>query len=160
MNEGFRKKHWTPAECVAGLAGLVGDTPDLMRALRADRVDAMMREKILLAVTGVNDCRYCARVHTSLADHAGVDEDTIDRILEQNVEASVSDYERPALLFARAYAAADGNPPMEEVEALRDAYDRETARDVQVFIRAIYVANLSGNTLDLWLHRLGVDVPR
>lgn len=159
LDAGFRKRHWTLGECLTGAVGMLQDTPAVVDALRADRVDPALREKILLAVTAVNDCRYCERAHTSLADRAGVDDATVDSILAHDVDGAVGDHERPALLFARAYAEAEGEPAPEEVAALRDAYGEAMAADVRAFVRAIYRANLAGNTLDAWLDRIGVDVP-
>jgi AhpD family alkylhydroperoxidase len=157
---GFRKRHWTPGEAVAGAVDMLRDAPAVAGALRADRVDAALREKMMLAVTAVNDCRHCARIHTSLADRAGVDDATIDRILASEIDGVVADDERPALLFARAYADADGEPAQEEVAALREAYGPAMAGDVRAYVRAIHRANMAGNTLDAWLDRAGVDVPR
>ncbi|MFC4543823.1 carboxymuconolactone decarboxylase family protein [Halosolutus amylolyticus] len=144
----FQKKTFTIRSLATGIVRFVHNVPRLVRAKRADRVSDQFAEKIMLAVTAVNDCQYCTRYHTDLARETGVDGETIARILENDVDAAVDDTELPALLFAQQYAETDEKPGREAVMALRDAYGRETAADVLAFVRAIYFGNLLGNTYD------------
>ncbi|WP_254522478.1 carboxymuconolactone decarboxylase family protein [Natrinema caseinilyticum] len=122
--------------------------PRLVRAKRADRVSEQFAEKIMLAVTAVNECQYCTRYHTDLARETGVDRETIAQILENDVGSAVDDGELPALQFAQRYAETDENPGPDALAALRDEYGRDTAADILAFIRAIYFGNLLGNTYD------------
>ncbi|MEF8785741.1 MAG: carboxymuconolactone decarboxylase family protein [Haloarculaceae archaeon] len=122
--------------------------PRLIRAKRADRVSDQFAEKIMLAVTAVNECQYCSRYHTSLAQETGVDRETITSILESDVESAVDDGELPALLFAQRYAETKENPGRDAVAELQRTYGEETSADIQAFIRAIYFGNLLGNTYD------------
>jgi len=146
--EGFRKKTFTVLSFYDSLTNVGRALPQLARARRADRVDDAFAEKIMLSTTAVNECQYCTRFHTSLAQEAGLDQATIDQILESDVEAAVNEAERPALLFAQRYAEADGNPGRDVRAALREAYDPETAADIRAFVHAIYFGNLLGNTYD------------
>ena len=145
---GFRKKRYTPRALLRGTAQFVQNFPRLVRAKRADRVSDQFAEKIMLAVTAVNECQYCTRYHSELARETGMDQATIDRLLESDIDAAVADGERPALLFAQAYAEADEDPSPEAVGELREAYGPAKASDVQAFVRAIYFGNLVGNTYD------------
>jgi AhpD family alkylhydroperoxidase len=145
---GFRKKTFTMSSFYESAIRLGRALPQLARARRADRVDDAFAEKIMLSTTAINECQYCTRLHTSLAHEAGIDQATIDQILESDIEAAVGDAERPALLFAQRYAEADGNPGHDARAALRAAYDPETAADIRAFIHAIYFGNLLGNTYD------------
>jgi AhpD family alkylhydroperoxidase len=146
--DGFRKKTFTVSSFYESAIRVGRALPQLVRARRADRVDDAFAEKIMLSTTAVNECQYCTRFHTSLAHEAGIDQATIDQILESDVEAAVDDTERPALLFAQRYAEADGAPEPDARATLRDAYDRDTAADVRAFVHAIYFGNLLGNTYD------------
>lgn len=151
----FRKKRFTPRSFLNGLGHFIKNLPRLVRAMRADRVDEQFAEKIMLAVTAVNECRYCTRFHTDMAQETGVDQATIDDILDSDIDAAVNETERPALVFAQQYAEADGDPSSEALSELRAAYGSETATDVLAFVRAIYFANLSGNTVDALLFAAG-----
>jgi AhpD family alkylhydroperoxidase len=147
-SESFRKKRFTPHSFLSGVWDFIQNIPRLVRAVRADRVDAQFAEKIMLAVTAVNECRYCTRYHTSMAQETGIDQSTIDLILESDIDTAVDETEKAALVFAQRYAEANGDPPSVALSELRAAYGSETARDVQAFVRAIYFGNLSGNTVD------------
>ena len=144
----FQKKRFTVQSFLTGTARFVRNLPNLVRAKRADRVSDQFAEKIMLAVTAVNDCQYCTRYHTDLARETGIDQSTIDDILETDVGTAVDEYERPALLFAQHYAEANERPGETARAKLRAAYGRETATDILAFIRAIYFGNLLGNSYD------------
>lgn len=147
-NDTFSKKRFTARSFLKSSGEFIRNIPRLVRAVRADRVDAQFAEKIMLAVTAVNECRYCTRYHTSVAQETGVDQSTIDRILESDIDTAVTETEKPALVFAQRYAEANGAPSTEARSALRAAYGSGTAADVRSFVRAIYFGNLAGNTVD------------
>ena len=144
----FQKKYFTPRALLRGAARFTRNIPALRRAKHADRVSDQFAEKIMLAVTSVNECQYCSRFHTDLARDVGVDEATIASILERDIDTAVEDDELPALVFAQQYAEADESPGQEAHDALVDAYGSETAVDILAFVRAIYFGNLLGNTYD------------
>lgn len=157
--EGFHRRTFSVRSFLAGSSWFVRNLPRLAEATLSDRVDDQFREKILLAVTAANECRYCLRVHTSVAGSVGIDEETIDRILATDIEAAVSESERPALLFGLHYAETDGEPDLDVLAAVEAAYGPATAADILVFTRAMHLANLLGNTVDagIWTldRRLG-----
>jgi AhpD family alkylhydroperoxidase len=144
----FRKKTYTLQSGVAGTVRFAHNLPRLIRAKHADRVSDAFAEKIMLAVTAVNECQYCTRYHTDLAQETGVDRETITSILENDVDSAVDDDERPALLFAQRYAETNEDPGREAVAELQRTYGTATAGDIQAFIRGIYFGNLLGNTYD------------
>ena len=146
--DGFQKRTLSIRSFLASSWWFATNLPRLARATLTSRIDDQFREKILLAVTAANDCRYCARFHTATASLVGVDDETIDRILATDIETAVSDAERPALLFALHYADTDGTPSPELVTALEAAYEPKTAADIVALTRAMHLANLLGNTVD------------
>ena len=144
----FRKKTFTVRSSIRGTVQFVQNLPRLVRAKRADRVSDRFAEKIMLAVTAVNECQYCTRYHTDLAQETGVDQATITSILESDIDSAVDADERPALLFAQRYAETDEAPGRNAVMELQRTYGEETATDILAFVRAIYFGNLLGNTYD------------
>ncbi|WP_161991508.1 carboxymuconolactone decarboxylase family protein [Natronorubrum aibiense] len=144
----FRKKTFTATSFVVGLGRFLRNLPRLVRAQKANRVDTQFAEKIMLAVTSINECQYCSRYHTDLALEAGMDEETIEQLLERDVDGVVTAAERPALLFAQRYAETNECPGRDAVAELRETYGPETAADIQAFVRTIYFGNLLGNTYD------------
>jgi len=144
----FQKTTFTIRSLPVGIALFIHNFPRLVRAKRADRVSDQFAEKIMLAVTAVNECQYCTRYHTDLARETGMEQETITQLLEHDIRSAVDDDERPALVFAQQYAETDGNPGRDARNALRETYGPETAADVLAFVRAIYIGNLLGNTYD------------
>lgn len=145
---GFQKKSFTTRTLFTGTLRFVRNFPALIRAKRADRVSEQFAEKIMLAVTAVNECQYCTRFHTNLALDVGVGSEVVSDILESDIGAAVGVDERPALVFAQRYAETDEAPGDEAMAELVAEYGPETAADILAFIRAIYFGNLLGNTYD------------
>lgn len=145
----FRKKSFTLQTFFSGTRRLVRTLPALARAKYAARVSDQLAEKIMLAITAVTDCQYCTRFHTSVARDIGIDESTIADILDRDIRTAVGADERPALLFAQQYAETDEKPGEEAISALVDQYGPEMAADILAFSRAIYWANLLGNSADV-----------
>ncbi len=69
----FRKRTFSLLQYARCLAALMTASPVLVRALSRPRISPALREQIMLAVTSVNDCRYCNWGHTALALRNSVD---------------------------------------------------------------------------------------
>ncbi len=137
------------------------DLPGLLRAagevLRRSRhvpgvldgrgLDPGLREQVMLAVTEVNACRWCAYVHEGLAVAVGDPTGPASRV-------------DAALDYARQVAAAGGRPvPPSAREALRAHFDDAEVAALDLTVAAITVGNLAGNTVDSLLARLGGRLP-
>jgi AhpD family alkylhydroperoxidase len=151
----FRKRHYTPRTLLRDLRQLVAHLPAFRRAARSGRVSRAFAEKIMLAVTAVNDCRYCARFHTRLARHEGVSLDEIHNILSAEL-GDFPPHEAVALAFAQHWAETAGHPDPEAERHFHAFYGPETSQDLLHWMRMINVGNLAGNTWDAILWRLGV----
>jgi AhpD family alkylhydroperoxidase len=111
------------------------------------------RKRLMLVVTAVNRCRYCAWAHGRSAVGAGLPPDEVRRLLAGEV-VDTPERELPALLYARAWASADGAPGPAAAGALEQAYDPATVRAIHAVLRLIRFGNLAGNTWDHLLFRL------
>jgi AhpD family alkylhydroperoxidase len=156
----FQKRFYTPRALGRDALGLLAHAPELLSALLGRRLNRSFAEKIMLAVTQVNDCRYCAHVHIHTARRAGVGKLEVESLLSGRSE-DFPEEEEVALDFARHYARTGGQPGPEAWRALRGYYGAPVARDILSYIRLIYFANLSGNAVDAFLSRLkGHPAPR
>lgn len=126
---------------------------DLRSAHRSSRVSRAFAERIMLAVTQVNGCRYCHYGHTRAALQAGVPPEDIQALVEGNL-GSLPKAEAVALTFAQHYAESGADPNPEAWDLLVDTYGLQTARDVMAYVRMITMGNLLGNTFDALLSRL------
>jgi AhpD family alkylhydroperoxidase len=126
-------------------AGIAGDAKLVPATLAG--LEPALRERVMLAVTGVNDCRYCRFTHTRLGLRAGLSQAEIDQILGGGIEW-VPESERPAVEFARRWAMRNGEEDPAEMAMLAERYGQHKAGQIQMACRLIRLANLSGNTLD------------
>ena len=128
----------TPARVLPWLVEMAATVPALVRsyAPRAP-LDPRSRESIILAVTEVNGCRYCAWVHGSWRDFLG--------------EGAHDDVEHALLAHARACAEAGRPLP---VDHLAVVLPEDALRAVRATVARGELANLVGNTFDELVERL------
>jgi AhpD family alkylhydroperoxidase len=77
-------------------------SPVLARALNRPRISPALREQIMLAVTSVNDCRYCNQGHTALALRNGVDLTVLRQTLDSGSLSADSTPDEVAILYCPA----------------------------------------------------------
>ena len=119
--------------------------------LSARALDAAFRERLMMAVTSVNRCRYCSFVHTRAALKEGVTREELEGFLSREADA-VPEEERVAVLYAQHWAESGGNPEPEAMQQLEAAYPPERVEAINLTIRFINFNNLFGNTTDRLLY--------
>jgi AhpD family alkylhydroperoxidase len=125
----------------------------LRRAMRGDLVSFALRERLMLVVTAVNDCHYCAHYHTKVAGRADLSPEEIGQLLAGKME-QVPFGELPALLYAQEWAQQNGRFDPATQQELIQAYGPDKAEAIETILRLIRIGNLSGNMFDYWLYRL------
>jgi AhpD family alkylhydroperoxidase len=106
---------------------------------RPSVLDPRTRERLILAVTEVNGCRYCAWIHGNWADFLG---DGISRL----------DAEEAVLTYARA--CADAGKPLDPAPLRERGLPAASIQAVRATVAQIEVSNLVGNTVDGLIARL------
>ena len=155
----FRKRFYTPRSLFHDLGDIVSHLSEFTETARSGRVSRAFAEKIMMAVTAVNDCRYCARFHTRLALGEGIPPEEIERILTSEI-GDFPEEEAVALVFAQHWAETAGQPDANAERRFRDYYGPEVSADILNWMRMINFGNLAGNTWDAILWRLGFGVPQ
>jgi len=120
---------------------------------RGELISKKMQERLMLAVTAVNGCRYCTYYHTKLALENGVTNQELDTLLNGSVDSSPSE-EKLALLYAQHWADQAGKPDQEFKEKINETYGNQKAEVINLAIRTINFGNLMGNTFDYLLYKL------
>ena len=120
---------------------------------RDESLDPAFRERLMLAVTTVNGCRYCSYAHARLALAAGLDAEEV-RALGAGDLAGCPPEQLPAVLYAQHWADADARPNSAAHARFVASYDPATVRAIELVLRVIRIGNLLGNTLDAGLQRL------
>ncbi len=157
--KGFQKRFYTPRTFFRDLADLWAHRAQFRETARGGRVSRAFAEKIMMAVTAVNGCRYCAHFHTGLALREGVPPDEIEKILAAEL-GDFGEEEAVALAFAQHWAETAGQPDPEAERHFREYYGPQVSADILNWMRMINFGNLSGNTLDAVLWRLGIRPAR
>lgn len=151
----FHKRFYTPRTFVRDLRRILANMGDFRDASRSGRVSRAFAEKIMLAVTAVNGCRYCAYGHTRWALQAGVQPDEVKRLLASEL-GEFPEEEAVALAFAQHWAETGGEPDSEAEARFRAYYGPRVSDDLLHWMRMIQMGNLLGNTFDAILWRLGL----
>ena len=153
--EGFRKRFYTPRAFVRDLREVLAHLSSFRETARSGRVPRSFAEKIMLAVTHVNGCRYCAYGHARMALRSGVTPQEISQILAGDL-GGFAEEEAVALAFAQHWAETEGYPDPDAERRFRAYYGPQVSADILNWMRMIQMGNLMGNTFDALLYRLGI----
>ena len=149
----FNKRIFTLDTFAVSARTLFAHLPDVAAAFTRHTLSRAFTEKIMLAVTRVNGCRYCSYAHVRLALQSGVNDAELRDLLAGELDHIPPD-EQTAILFAQHYAEQGDRYDATAWQTLEQSYGTEIAREMLVHIRLISFANLYGNTFDALLERL------
>ena len=116
-------------------------------------MDSQFQERIILAVTSVNDCKYCSYFHSKMAIEHGCQDEEINSILKRDFSCSDND-EIPALAFAQHFAESHEHPSAQSVAQLLNHYGKHKTFQILATCFMITWGNLFGNTIDAYGARL------
>ena len=111
------------------------------------------RERLMLAVTAVNGCRYCSYLHAKEALKSGITAEEIRGLLAGDVANCPQD-EAVAVAYAQHWAESDTHPDSEAIQRLQQMYGREKADAIHLVLRMIRLGNLLGNSWDYLIYRV------
>ena len=152
--DGFKKRTYRNLREFLQDLGFIFKNRKRIRAIvGSESLSPAFRERMMLAVTQVNDCRYCARFHTKAALAEGISREEVDAILNGAFKDCPSD-QLAGILYAEHWAEMLGAPDAEVRDKLIAAYGQNMASDIDILLRLIKTGNLTGNTVDHWLYRI------
>jgi len=147
------KRTYTPKTFMADIAWMLNHLDDVRAAHRSGRVDKAFAERIMLAVTNVNGCRYCDYFHARQALAIGIDESELQQLYAGEF-GHLPEGQAVAIAFAQHFAEQKGKPDPLAWQRLQTFYGPDTARDITAYIHMITMGNLLGNGADALLFRL------
>lgn len=112
-------------------------------AVKQGSISEAYKERLMLAVTEVNDCPMCSYFHAQQALESGMSQEEVQAILAGTMDA-VPPEELPGVLFAQHYAETRGYPSREAFQGLVNQVGFEKARAILGLIRAIMMGNALG----------------
>ena len=116
-------------------------------------ISPAFRERLMLAVTAVNGCRYCSYFHAKQALKSGLTPEEISRLLSGDV-ANCPEEEAVAIIYAQHWAECDAHPDPEAVLKLQQAYGVEKTEAIHLMLRMIRLGNLLGNSWDCLMYHV------
>ena len=162
QNPGKTKRTFTPANFLRTAANMAISFPILIRSIFRPRTSQALREKVMLGVTAINDCRYCAWGHSHWAVSLGIPLEEVNQILSSQNDSlqAKNPAEAAAILYGQHYAEYLDEIAPESVENLRAFFSQAEVREIVGYVYVITFANLSGNTVEaLWDRMRGKGRP-
>lgn len=147
MNKELKARIFTVKDFYKHIKITVENLPNMRKANKSKRVDKAFQEKIMLAVTQVNGCRFCNYIHTKNAIDAGASEEEINAMLNGEL-GDIHNDESLALMFAQHYADKDGDYDLETYRKIEAHYGKDKAHDILTNIQVIMSANIHGIAVD------------
>ena len=152
---GIYKRFYTPRSFFRDLRELVARRSEIRETAQSGRVSRAFAEKIMMAVTAVNRCRYCARYHARLALKEGIPPEEIAKILSLDLD-DLPQEEAVALAFAQHWAETEGHPEPDAERRFLETYGPTVSADILNWMRVITMGNLLGNSWEALLWRFGI----
>jgi AhpD family alkylhydroperoxidase len=116
-------------------------------------ISPAFRERLMLAVTAVDGCRYCSYFHAKQALKSGLTPEEVSQLLSGDVN-NCPEEEAVAVIYAQHWAESDAHPDPEAVRKLRQTYGVEKTESIHLMLRMIRLGNLLGNSWDYFLYRI------
>ena len=148
-----RRTYHNLGEIIIDFRYIIANRKDIHVLLKGDIVNPKLRERIMLAVTSVNKCRYCSFAHSRKALSTGISREEIEELGKGMFDGSPID-EVPALLYAQHWAEMNGKPKENVRSNVVEKYGQEKVKIMELAMRMIRTGNLMGNTGDYILYTL------
>ena len=139
----FGKKLYTVKESYWIFYNGVRTMKYFFRARRNNEISPQFVERIMLAVTEVNNCAICSYAHSKRALESGMTAEEIQNMLS-GIMDDVPDDEVAGVMFAQHYADTRGNPTMESWQRIVQIYGTSKAEAILGSIRMIMIGNTYG----------------
>ena len=152
----IEKRTFTPDNIVSIVYNMIFGFPAIIRSIFSPKTSKALREKVMLGVTAINDCRYCAWGHSHWAMINGVTLEEVNQILTGQDDSLLAEdpAEAAAILFGQHYAEHLGEIDLDSVKNLRNYFTQTQIREIVAYVYFITFTNLSGNTVDAVLDRI------
>jgi AhpD family alkylhydroperoxidase len=150
-----RRFYHRPSELVHDLRALLRERARIKSLKRGAMIDRAFQERLMLTVTEVNGCRYCAYAHARVALAAGVTQADVDALAGGDLDCSPPE-QVPALLYAQHWAETDARPDPEARQRVVETYGQAKTEAIELSMRMIRVGNLAGNTWDYLMYRVSL----
>ncbi len=150
---GFRKRTMTARQLVVNVASFLPDVGMLYQIWVKHELDPGFREELMLAVSRLNDCRFCTWGHHEWANMLGVTDEELAHV-EQLDPADFDRKKWVAISYVREFVTANfGRVPAELRRELKANYTEREIKEIELVAKVMDLGNRGGNTWDAMLSR-------
>lgn len=151
---GFRKRTMTARQLAGSAASLAPEVGAIYRIWARHAIDPGFREELMLAVSRLNDCRFCTWGHQEWAQMNGISDDELARI-EQLDPSGFDRRKWLAITYVRALVEGNFRRVTPELRrAMQHKYSPREIRDIELIARVMDIGNRGSNTFDAMRSRL------
>jgi AhpD family alkylhydroperoxidase len=136
-----------PKELFSMITSMLGQARKAKGLHEYQKMEPDLREKVMLAVSGVTNCLYCSYLHAKNALQKGVRDDEIIRLLNCDF-GDFPEHEATAILYGQHWAETGGRPEAEVRARVANYYGKEKLNHLETVIRALYMGNMVSNTVE------------
>lgn len=153
MDEFRKRKYESITEFIDDIKFLLKNHKKIKSVQNGKMISDDFRERLMMAVTAVNGCRYCSFFHSRLALKSGISSEELDFLLDGTLKDS-PDNQKLALFYAQHWTENGGEADKDFEEKLVKMYGNRKAMAIKLALRSIYFGNLLGNTFDYILYKI------
>jgi AhpD family alkylhydroperoxidase len=154
MSKPFKRRLYPSlGDFAADLRATMGRPRQMRAVMRGESLDPAFRERLMLAVTAVNGCRYCSYYHARQALVVGIAPEEAEA-LAAGVMDTCPPEQLPAVLYAQHWAESAGRPDAATRAHIVELYGAPTTEAIELALHTIRIGNMAGNTFDYGLYRL------
>ena len=150
----FRRRFYTSArEFASDIMYLARNMRRISSGNLNGAISPAFRERLMMAVTTVNGCRYCSYFHAKQALKSGLPQEEISQMMSGDVDGCPEE-EAVAVIYAQHWAESNTHPDPEAIQKLQEKYGFEKVEAIHLVLRVIRLGNLLGNSWDYLLYRI------
>lgn len=151
---GFKKRTMTAPQFVGSLASLLPELNVLYGVWVRNDLDPGFREELMLAVSRLNDCRFCTWGHQEWAQISGVSNEELAQ-LEQLDPRGFDRRKWVAISYVRALVKRDFKGVQPELRrAMQHKYSPQEIRQIGLVARVMDIGNRGSNTWEAMVSRV------
>ncbi|MBN1799823.1 MAG: carboxymuconolactone decarboxylase family protein [Spirochaetales bacterium] len=150
----FKKRYLTrPQELFSMITSMRRQAKKIKNVTEEQKINPVLCEKVMLAVSGVTNCVYCSYLHTKNALEKGVRDSEIIKLL--NCEfGDFPEQEATAILYGQHWAETGGRPEPGVRTRVAEYYGKEKLNHLETVIHALFMGNMVSNTVEAYRSRV------
>ena len=151
---GHRKRTIGTFSFFGSLLSFATQLPTIFKIWQKHEIEAGFREELMLAVSKLNDCKYCAWGHHEWAHAVGISEEELDHI-EHGDPEGIERAKWVAMSYVVALVSSDfTDVPSELKREMQANYSEHEINEIELVAKIMDIANRGANTWDAMLSRL------